>query len=628
MCGICGTIGSPNKDLLKKMADALIHRGPDSEGFYLDETAGLGIRRLRIIDLETGDQPVYNEDKTLCLIINGEIYNFKELRSGLQSRGHKFYTRSDTEVIVHLYEDYGKDCVNKLEGMFAFAIWDKKKQELFIARDRLGIKPLYYYYNNGIFRFASEMKSILADKSLSFKINPQALAYFFSFLYIPCPLSIFQGIYKLPPAHTLSLKGGQLRIEKYWDLTFKNKLAGLSVAEYAQTGLKFLEDSVGKHLISDVPLGVFLSGGIDSSAITALMRKITGGSIKTFSIGFGEKDKSYNELDYARIVSDKFGTEHRQFIIEPKIIDILPEVVWHLDEPFADSSAILNFLIAREARRHVTVALTGIGGDEVFGGYPRYLGARMSLAYTKLPLRLRKFINISLSPFLRETLSSGNTAGRIKRFLKGCLLDDCQRYIYWLRFFEKAEGFSLFSGELKEELLNADIAKIHTDYFNGANADDYLDKIYYVDANTYLPDDLLHIGDRMSMAHSLEVRVPFCDHKLAEFCAAVPYQVKFNGFNLKGLLKKSLRGILPESILNKRKSGFMAPVGRWLKDDLKDYVVSVLSEEAIERTKLFNYKTVRIILDDHFQGRANHTHQIWALLVFKLWYDSYIDNHG
>ncbi|MCK5305940.1 MAG: asparagine synthase (glutamine-hydrolyzing) [Candidatus Omnitrophica bacterium] len=626
MCGICGIAGFLDKELLKKMTGALAHRGPDAEGFYTDSNLGLGVRRLKIIDLVTGDQPIHNEEQSLWIVYNGEIYNFKELRSQLEKSGHKFYTNSDTEVIIHLYESYGKDCVHKLEGMFAFAIWDKKKKELFIARDRLGVKPLYYHYKDGNLRFASEIKSIIQDNKLSRTINPAALAYFFSFLYIPSPLSIFEDISKLPAGHTLSFKDGKLEIKQYWNLEFKDRQKVHTERDYIQAVRELLKESVKKRLISDVPMGVFLSGGIDSSAIVAMMRQITPGVIKTFSIGYGAKDKTYNELDYSQIVADRFNTEHHKFIVEPKITEILPEVVWHMDEPFADSSAIPTFLIAREARQKITTALTGTGGDEVFGGYPRYIGARLSLAYEKLPYFLRKAIMVGSGPFIKESLKSKNVSGWIKRFLEGGMLKDEERYISWMRCFDRNEEMDLFSDKFKEKLVNFDTTAIHKSCFSKSAASDFLDKIFYVDLNTYLVDDLLNMGDRMSMANSIEVRAPFCDHKLVELLATIPYQTKFSNFKLKGLLKKSLRGILPDIIIDRNKQGFMVPMGRWIKEDLKDYTLDILNRKSVEKRGIFNYSFIRELLDNHFKGRKVSTHHIYALLVLELWFREYLDN--
>jgi asparagine synthase (glutamine-hydrolysing) len=483
---------------------------------------------------------------------------------------------------------------------------------------------LYYHHKDGNLRFASEIKALIQDPSLSRQMNLQSLGFFFSFLYVPAPLSIFEGINKLPAAHSLTFKDGKVKIEKYWNLSFgSQKITKLSGFQYAGLIRQNLQDSVERRLVSDVPLGVFLSGGIDSSAVVAMMRRATRGPIKTFSIGYSDKYSSFNELESAKYIAEHFSTEHQTFIVEPKIIEMLPKVVWHLDEPFADSSAVLNFLISQEARRVVTVALTGIGGDEVFSGYPRYLGARLSLGYEKLPYFLRRLIAKAADDFIKEDLTSQNKGGRLKRFLKGCLLNREERYIWWMQFFDKQALNDLF--DLSNPALGLfDPFRMHKNYFYGVDTNDYLDQIFYTDINTYLSDDLLFMADRMSMANSLEVRVPFCDHKLIELSASIASRTKMSGFRLKGLFKDSLIATLPANVLNKPKQGFMVPVGRWIKEDLRDYTQDLLSQESLKKISVLNYHSVRSILDEHFKGRRNHTHKIWALLIFKLWHDLYV----
>ncbi|MFC1631617.1 asparagine synthase (glutamine-hydrolyzing) [Candidatus Omnitrophota bacterium] len=627
MCGICGTVGFVDRKLLERMTAVLTHRGPDADGFYIDDNAGLGVRRLRIIDLATGDQPIYNEDRSLCIVQNGEIYNYQELRAKLRAHGHRFTTQSDTEVILHLYEQYGRECLKQLEGMFAFAIWNTKNKELFIARDRLGIKPLYYHYQAGRLRFASELKAIIQDRSLAREVNPRALSYFFSFLYVPAPLTIFNGIFKLPPAHSLWFKNGDLKIEQYWKLSFpENRAKSFREPEYLERTLELLQAAVKKRLISDVPLGAFLSGGIDSSAVVAMMRQASSGTIKTFSIGYAQKDDaSYNELDYAKIVADRFATEHKTFIVEPKVIEILPKVIWHLDEPFADSSAILNFLISREARREVTVALSGTGGDEGFGGYPRYLGARLSEAYQQLPYFLRQGFK-NTAGLIPESRASRNVGGWIKRFLRSGLLSAPDRYINWVSFFNPQMQKCLFSQAVQDQLQDFDARSLFRRNFAAAGVDSYLDQIFYLDLNTYLVDDLLFLGDRMSLASSLELRVPFCDYKLIEFSAQIPYSLKIRGLKIKSFLKKSLTGILPAEILTRRKQGFMVPLGDWLRRDLKSFTQEVLSTAAIKSRGYLDPEYVQSIIDAHFSGKRVYTHQIWALLCFELWARSYLDD--
>lgn len=620
MCGICGIYGLNNKELLLSMLNTLRHRGPDSSGVFAETDIGLGISRLKIIDLKTGDQPIYNENGKIVIVYNGEIYNYKQLRQEMVSKGHKFNTVTDTEVIVHLYEEYGLDCVNYLRGMFAFSIWDKEKKRLFLARDRLGKKPLYYFYNGKEFLFASELKALLKHKNISKEINIDALNYYLTFLYIPCPLSIFKDIHKLPAAHILTLENGILQIKRYWKLNFSSQESSgeFNSPEAVIERVKdLLEEAVKLRLASDVPLGVFLSGGIDSSALVAMMRRVTKSEIRTFSVGFDAKYAFYNELKFAGIVAEHFGTKHEEFIVKPDIIKLLPKVAWHLDEPFGDSSAILNYLISYEARKYVTVALSGIGADEMFGGYPRYIGAGLSLYYQKLPYFLRQKLSC---------MSTKNSRGRLRRFLRGGILPMEQRYLDWLSVFTGPMKLELYTDSVKAA-LNDKSAGIHKSYFNQAGTTDYLDRIFYLDINTYLSDDLLFMADRMSMANSLEIRSPFCDHKLAEFCATVPYGLKIKGFKLKSLLKESFKGILPEQILKKRKQGFMLPIGDWLKDQLKSYTQEVLSENAIKKRGYFNPIFINKILKEHFEADKVHTHNIWALLMLELWFSEYIDKN-
>jgi asparagine synthase (glutamine-hydrolysing) len=616
MCGICGVIGKQDKELIARMCETMLHRGPDSNGIFAQENIGIGIRRLKIIDLATGDQPMHNEDKSLWIVFNGEIYNFKELRTDLLKKGHKFYTNSDTEVILHLYEEYKDDCVQYLRGMFAFAIWDANEKRLFLARDRIGIKPLYYSFTNGRLIFASQLNTILVDKTVPRTINSQALNYFLTFLYIPAPFSIFKEIKKLPAAHTLTLKNGNLEIKRYWRLNFQQDK--IESEDYYVERIKQMLNEVTKlHMISDVPLGALLSGGLDSSTIVALMSALTKFPIKTFSIGFEEKFASYNELEYSRLIAETFNTEHREFIIKPKISDILPKVISHLQEPFADSSAILNYLICQEAKKFVTVGLTGIGGDEIFGGYPRYLGLAVDEYYQRLPRFLRLGLS-GLAKFIPQTRDSQNIGGRLSRFIRSNSENRNDRYLEWI---------SYFNSDMKARLLNQEnITKyIHSDYFAEEKSNDFLNKASYLDISTYLPDDLLNMADKMSMAHSFELRVPFCDHKLMELCASIPFSVKLKGLKLKNLFRKVIKGILPDEIINKRKQGFMVPLADWLKDDLSDFVNDILSEQAIKKRGYFNAKYVFEILDLHSKGKKVLTHQIWALLVFELWAKEYLD---
>lgn len=623
MCGICGFVGKADPDLLKKMTGIMKHRGPDAEGYFIDRDVGLGVRRLSIIDLETGDQPIYNEDKTLVVILNGEIYNYKELRDELKARGHRFSTNSDTEVLVHLYEDFKEECLHKIKGMFAFAIWDKKEERLFLARDRLGIKPLYYLYKDNLLLFASEIKALLEDGGVSKDINISALDYYLSFLYIPAPLTIFKGINKLKHGHYLTFKKGKLNLKHYWRINFTQDKQ-CSIGFYKDKIISSLRQAIKSHLVSDVPLGVFLSGGIDSSAIVALMRELGADPIRTFSLGYASRFTSYNELEYSRLVAKRFNTQHQEFMVKPDIREIIPEVVRYLDEPFADSSAVLTYLISKQASQYVKVALSGIGADEVFGGYPRYIAAAISSYYDKLPLLLRQLLQYS-SSYIKPTSSGRDTTGRIKRFLQAGLLKPQERYLSWITYSDNQMKKEIYHPDIKQEINRKNY--LHLEYLQEMSDQDYLSKVVYLDINTYLPDDLLVMADRMSMANSLELRVPFSDHGLMESCFSIPYQLKLKGLRLKGLLKESLKNILPQKIINKPKQGFMIPLADWLREDLKYYVSQILSKENIKRRGYFNPDYVQALLKRHFSGKAVFTHQIWSLLVLEVWLEN-LDNQG
>ncbi|RKY43197.1 MAG: asparagine synthase (glutamine-hydrolyzing) [Candidatus Omnitrophota bacterium] len=621
MCGICGMVGFSDEHFLKRMCDKMVHRGPDEEGYFVDEDVGLGVRRLSIIDLQGGHQPIHNEDSTLWVVLNGEIYNYRELRAELEEKGHRFYTKSDTEVLVHLYEDWKEDCVFKLRGMYAFAIWDKRHKELFLARDRTGIKPLYYISQNNKFIFASEIKALLEYPELSKDIDLTSLDYYLTFLYIPAPFTIFKEIRKLLPSSTLTVKDGNIIVKSYWELT-PGKEKSYNLTLYKNTIIRTLEDTIKYHLVSDVPIGVFLSGGIDSSTIVAFMRKLGVKDIRTFSIGFGEKYASYNELKFSQLVAKRFNTIHKEFVINPDIVNILPRVIKSLDEPFADSSSLLTYFISEEAAQYVKVALSGIGGDEVFGGYPRYIGAVISSRYARLPLLVRKLFK-SISSYIKFSPKGRDYPGRVKRFLKAGLLPSYQRYLSWITYLDREIKEKLYSSNLKEEIGEGDY--LHLKYLKEAGNRSYLDSVVYTDINTYLVDDLLVMGDRMSMANSLELRVPFCDYKLMEEAFTIPYHLKLKGLKIKGLFKEILKDILPREVLRKPKQGFMVPLAYWLREDLKDFTLDILSSESIKRRGYFNPSYVKEILSDHFSGRNIFTHQIWALLVLELWFREFID---
>ncbi|MBI3088126.1 MAG: asparagine synthase (glutamine-hydrolyzing) [Candidatus Omnitrophica bacterium] len=625
MCGIVGMVGGSDETLLRRMCAAIKHRGPDDEGVYLDPNApaGLGMVRLSIIDLAGGRQPMTDEHQRYRLVFNGEIYNHQALRKELEARGHRFTSNADTEVIVHLYEDVQERCVEYLNGDFAFAIWDTVERRLFLARDRLGVKPLYYWHHGQRFAFASELKALLQLPEVPRDIDLEALDRYLTFLYIPAPHSIFTQVKKLPPACRLTFDDGQARVERYWQPPQPSPHRGRPSADLEEAIVERLTEAVRLRLMSDVPLGAFLSGGIDSSCVVALMSRCSPGRVKTFSLGFAPPDDSYNELPSARLAAQAFQTDHREFLITPDIAALLPQAVWHLDEPFADSSSLLTFLISREARRAVTVALTGIGGDELFGGYPRYLGAWASQSYAYLPAPVRRGL-AAAAGMLPESVQSRNVAGWLKRFLQEGTQPLELRYLHWRSYFSAALKTGLYTDDIQASLNGADPYAASRALLRELPGNE-LDRLNALDLQTYLPDDLLVMGDKMSMAHGLEVRVPFCDHELVELVAAIPLRQRLRGFRLKGLLKHAVRGLLPEALLCKPKQGFMLPLGAWLRGPLAPLCRDILGAEPIRRRGLFRPEAVGRLVEAHVRGEATLTHQVYALLVLELWCRRYLE---
>lgn len=610
MCGICGFTNYKNDGLLKGMVSSLIHRGPDDEGSFIDrDNVSLAMRRLSIIDIDNGAQPIFNEDKNIVVVFNGEIYNFKELRNKLQSRGHSFRTKSDTEVIVHLYEEYGEDAPKYLRGMFAFALWDKKSNKLLIARDHVGVKPLFYSQSGKSLFFASEIKSILENKEISTKMDYRSLDAYLKLLYIPSPLTIFEDIKKLEPGHVLVWKDGAFEIKKYWTVPDETIETNLS-EEYCIEQIKdLLGKSVEEQKIADVPIGILLSGGIDSSALTHFLSLKSNSRIKTFSIAYSEKE--FNETEKARVISKKYNTEHFETILKPDIKNLLEKIVGSFDEPFADSSAIPNYLISKYAREKVKVALTGIGGDELFAGYPRHMGSRVLSNYLKVPGSLRKIIG-NLSGGFSESTSSFNTPQRLKRFFKGGQYDFSKAYDHWISYLTEDERRKLCFGNLKAMpgFANKFCVEVKSE------AD-----IFKHEMSNYLPEDLLYLSDRMSMANSLEMRVPFLDIRLVEFMSKIPLKLKTKGFTLKYLLKKSMKNLLPYEILNQKKMGFQVPLAKWINFDLKEMVEEYLSPQRIKRDGFFNPDFVDSLRNIHRSGKRNMYDQIYSILIFNMWFE-------
>ena len=629
MCGIAGWIGTAPPELMPAMLDLLRHRGPDDSGTWVDGEVALGMTRLAIIDLVTGRQPMSDGDAQRWIVFNGEIYNFRALRTELEARGRRFRTRSDTEVILAAYAEYGEDCVEHLRGMFAFAIWDRTRRTLFLARDRLGKKPLYYWQAGGLFLFASEAKALLRHPAVPRALDWDAFHHYLAFGYTPAVRSIFAGIRKLPPAHTAMLSDGRLTLRRYWQLPPGGPAAAprALVEETAASVRHELREAVRLRLESDVPLGVFLSGGVDSGAVVASMREVTSGRIATFTVGFGRAFASWNELPYARLVAERFGTDHHEEIVEPKVAELLPAIVRHFDEPFADSSAIPTFVVAQATARHVKVALSGIGGDETFAGYPRYLGVRLSERYARLPGWLRRGAGALASPLARDWRGSRNVGDWIRRFVAGAGAPMPDRYLGWTRFFGDVDIERLATPALRAE-LRPGLDEAQRGAYAAHGHGDPMDGAFRIDLATYLPDDLLVMADRMSMANSLELRAPFCDHRIVEASLALAPSAKLPGRRLKGLLKTAFAAVLPAAVLSHPKQGFMLPLGDWLRGELRGTMAELLSPAQVRARGLFQPAEVERLEREHLAGARNHADRLWSLMMAELWMREYLDRGG
>jgi len=635
MCGICGQINldfqTPvDSKFINRMNNTLLHRGPDDEGTYVKDFVGLAMRRLSIIDVAKGKQPISNEDKTIWIVFNGEIYNFPELRKQLIANGHQFRTNSDTECIVHLYEDEGLEFLNHLRGMFAIAIWDDCKKRLILARDHLGIKPLFYGEHRGQFFFASEMKAILSNSTFPRELDYDSLASYFTLTYIPAPLSIFKGIKKLLPGHYIQIDKNGVKIEKYWDLTFKPD-RGKSENEFIEEFMSILEEAVKIRLISEVPLGAFLSGGIDSSAIVALMSKVSSSAVKTFCIGFGGDTGGFlDERKYARQVAERFGADHREYEVLPEPEGLVEQIIRAFDEPFADDSTIPSYFVCKAAKENVTVALSGLGGDEVFAGYERYLGFGLSRIYEKLPLFFRENFMRKLVEMIPERSDGHYTVNHMKRFVRASSMPNDLRYFSYISMLNDNLRDDLFVEPEKIKGAFDLCRKNILSHFNSSNACDsnnpldLLNRVLYCDIKTYLPEDILTLTDRISMHHALEVRVPFVDYKFMEFAATIPPEMKLKWFQKKYILKKAVRDILPGDVINHRKQGFASPMTKWLQADLKPYVIQTLSKSNLKKHDLFIFSMVNSILDEHFSRKELHDKLIWSLVIFQKWFNMYM----
>jgi asparagine synthase (glutamine-hydrolysing) len=627
MCGICGKLcfdpaETVRPELLRAMCDVMVHRGPDDEGYYQAGPVGLGMRRLSIIDVSGGHQPITNEDGSVVVVCNGEIYNFPELRKRLENNGHYLKTKTDVETIVHLYEDLGENCVKHLAGMFAFALWDARKRKLLIARDRVGKKPLFYSKTDDGLVFGSTIKSLLLDLGVSREIDLASIHHYLTYQYIPEPATIFSMVHKLPPAHFLVCQGGKIRIERYWDLSFAEKWKG-SEADAAARVAAAVEEATRVRLVSDVPVGAFLSGGIDSTIVVGFMSRLTSQAIRTFSIGFEEE--GYNELKYARLAAKHFGTEHHEFVVKPDAVGIMPELVWHFDEPMADSSGIPTYYVSKLTREHVTVALNGDGGDEGFAGYERYLAFQLARHGERIPAFIRKGFIAPFAAQIPESSSPRSFSRRLKRFAQALDETGPDLYARWMTIFPNDMKASIYTADMMKTVGSLDSRDYLRDAFARSDARDDLDRLLYADTVTYLPGDLLVKMDRTSMAHSLEARSPFLDHKVLELAAGLPPRMKLRGSVSKYILKKAVAGMLPKDILNRGKQGFGVPLGAWLRGELKGLAYEILLDTRAVSRGYFNKSAVRGLLDEHQIGRIDHSHRIWALLMLELWHRTFID---
>lgn len=627
MCGIAGFVSKTQhretvaaKVVLDRMCRVIAHRGPDDQGMMVDDRAALGMRRLSVIDLAGGHQPMSGCAGAATIVFNGEIYNYRDLQRELESRGHQFKTNSDTETIVHAYEEYGAACVEHLRGMFAFAIWDTRARELFIARDRVGKKPLYYSVTaSGTLIFGSELKSLREHPEFRGDINLEALDAYLTFGYVPDPLTIFSDVHKLPPGHHLKFKDGRVHVEQYWDFPYEHpqQNPARSEDECLEELRDLLDEAVRLRMEADVPLGAFLSGGVDSSTVVGLMARHATQAVKTFSIGFHED--SYNELKYARIAAERFGTDHHEFVVTPDICEIVDDLVWHFDEPFADSSAIPTYMVSKLARQHVTVALSGDGGDELFAGYTRYALDRKRSGFANLPRVVRQGV---MQPFGRN-LPHGAWG---RNYLHNVALDPLDRYIEEVSVFTRLNKPSLYTSSFQQQLGTSEAAQRFRELAARSRKGAALDPLLYLDSKTYLPGDILTKVDRMSMAVSLEARVPLLDHKLIEFvCTRIPASMKMKGLETKHIFKRAVHDLVPNEILDRPKQGFGIPIDQWINQQLRERVRGTLTEPRTMQRGYVEPRYVQLLLDEHERGRRDHATELWTLFMLELWQRKFVD---
>ncbi len=657
MCGIAGAAWTADAAplspaTLDRMISAISHRGPDDAGTYfsternapktegvqlgdrtsLGTSATLGFRRLSIIDLSTGHQPLANEDESVWIVFNGEIYNYRELRADLESRGHRFRTNTDTECIVHLYEDLGPDCVHRLRGMFAFAIWDDRRKRLFLARDRTGKKPLFYRLDRGQLTFASELKSLLLVPGAPRRLNRRAIDSYLCYQYVPHPDCILEGYHKLPPANVAVFEDGLLNVVRYWQPPYEletrspasSRKPGFSPDQWRQELRRKLTEAVRLRMRSDVPLGAFLSGGIDSTIITGLMQEQSDRPVHTFSIGFPIKE--FDERSYAREAAKHLGTEHHELVVEPNALEVLPKLIWHYDEPFADSSAIPTMYLSEMTRRHVTVALSGDGGDELFAGYTRYLAVKLAARFDRLPGPLKRLVTAKLWQRLPSGAGHRSLLRRGKRFLAALGEPPEKRYLRWVGIFEESQRRELYRPEFAAELGDFNAGDFLLQAYAECPSRDFITRTTCADVLTYLPCDILTKVDIASMAYSLECRSPFLDQEVMELAARMPIELKLRGKQGKQILLDTFADLLPPSIQRRGKMGFGVPLPNWFRGELKPFLHDVLFDSRTLARGFFEPSAVQRLFDEHVQAKTDHAHRLWALLCLELWQRIFLDS--
>jgi asparagine synthase (glutamine-hydrolysing) len=634
VCGICGSVGRADQDLIESMTASLAHRGPDGEGIELfpaadgSVPAALGHRRLSILDTSTrGAQPMVHADR-YWITYNGELYNFRELRSELRAHGFRFRSDCDTEVLLAMYARYGEGMLDRLNGIFALAIWDTEREELFLARDRLGVKPLYHAEQDGVLYFGSELKALLPALRPP-SLRHTAIADYLTFLWVPDPGTLFDGMHQLPAGHCARYADGELAVRQYWDASFGVE-SGVSEAAWAERVRGTTQAAIRRQMVSDVPLGSFLSGGLDSGAVVATMRGASP-SVTAYTVGFSEEDRAHeivpDDLRYARSLGRELGLDHRERVLSPEIVDLLPKLVWHMDEPIADPAAITTYLICAAARERLTVILSGMGADEIFAGYPRHLAAQLTRSADRLPRAFRSAIRTSLDG--RLTMGRpGRLRGprrNLMKLLRGIDQPFVDRYLTYCSYYRSEELFGLLSSELRSELRSHDALHGHREYMSHRKDEDWLNQLLYVDMKTFLPCLNLAYTDRMSMAASTEVRVPLLDDEVVELAGRIPPRLKLRHMTRKYVLKRAMQGVLPEAVIWRPKAGFGAPLRAWIGDELRPLIDDCLSPATVRDRGLFDPEAVGRLVRDNEAGTADNALRIWALVVLELWQRTFVD---